>query len=70
MAGIRVRMITGDNKITAKAIGSQCGIFKKGKSNIMEGKEFMECIGGLKKEEKDGKIIEKIKNIEKFKEII
>ena len=27
-AGIKVRMVTGDNKITAKAIAMECNIFK------------------------------------------
>ncbi|KAM3130208.1 hypothetical protein pb186bvf_017708 [Paramecium bursaria] len=46
-AGIKVRMITGDNKLTAKQIGIECGIFEESKSLALEGNEFMNLIGGL-----------------------
>ncbi|OLY84840.1 Calcium-transporting ATPase PAT1 [Smittium mucronatum] len=40
-AGIMVRMVTGDNLITAKAIATQCGIYTPGMGGIvMEGKHF------------------------------
>ncbi|KAI9203842.1 PMCA-type calcium-translocating P-type ATPase [Polychytrium aggregatum] len=38
-AGVFVRMVTGDNIITAKAIASQCGIYCRG-GVIMEGAQF------------------------------
>lgn len=46
-AGIKVRMVTGDNMTTAKAIAQDCGIIKSedlmgenAENVIMEGKEF------------------------------
>ena len=45
-AGIKVRMVTGDNKITATAVGAECGILKED-SIVMEGDEFMIKIGGI-----------------------
>ena len=38
-AGIKVRMVTGDNVMTARAIGLQCGIHNEG-GLIMEGPQF------------------------------
>jgi Ca2+-transporting ATPase len=38
-AGVTVRMVTGDNKITAHAIAKECGILKAD-SVVMEGPEF------------------------------
>ncbi|KAL8722536.1 MAG: hypothetical protein Q9225_001004 [Loekoesia sp. 1 TL-2023] len=38
-AGVYVRMVTGDNLLTAKAIAEECGIFKPG-GIVMEGPEF------------------------------
>lgn len=51
-AGVRVRMVTGDNKITAIAIAKECGIIdNKGEEKenciCMEGPEFAEFVGGL-----------------------
>ena len=40
-AGIVVRMVTGDNMDTAKAIAEKCGIIQRGHMHVvMEGKEF------------------------------
>jgi Ca2+ transporting ATPase len=51
-AGVRVRMVTGDNKITAIAIAKECGIIYDGEEDeqcvCMEGPEFNEFVGGLK----------------------
>ncbi|KAI9293093.1 calcium-translocating P-type ATPase, partial [Neoconidiobolus thromboides FSU 785] len=38
-AGVTVRMVTGDNVLTAKSIARKCGIYSEG-SVIMEGPEF------------------------------
>jgi Ca2+-transporting ATPase len=39
MAGVMVKMVTGDNVLTAKSIATQCGIFTEG-GIVMEGPEF------------------------------
>lgn len=50
-AGVRVRMVTGDNKITAIAIAKECGILvgDEGQEECvcMEGPEFYKYVGGL-----------------------
>lgn len=38
-AGVTVRMVTGDNKLTAQAIAKECGILQPG-GIVMEGPEF------------------------------
>ncbi|KAJ3096639.1 hypothetical protein HK100_005525, partial [Physocladia obscura] len=38
-AGVFVRMVTGDNVLTAKSIATQCGIYSRG-GLIMEGEQF------------------------------
>ena len=44
-AGITVRMVTGDNINTARAIATKCGIIKPGDGYIvMEGKDFNRAI--------------------------
>jgi Ca2+-transporting ATPase len=37
-AGVKVRMVTGDNVLTARSIATQCGIYTGGE--VMEGPEF------------------------------
>ena len=47
-AGIKVRMVTGDNKVTAKAIAIECGILiDELTSLVLEGPEFIDLIGGV-----------------------
>jgi P-type Ca2+ transporter type 2B len=50
-AGIIVRMVTGDNKVTALAIAQECNIMNdqlaKIKDSVMEGPAFFDRLGGL-----------------------
>jgi Ca2+ transporting ATPase len=49
-AGINVKMVTGDNKLTAKAVAAEVNIinaFNEKSAIIMEGPEFMRLVGGL-----------------------
>jgi len=48
-AGVKVRMVTGDNMVTAKAIAKACGIWdnKKGEEQCMDGAKFWKEIGGV-----------------------
>ena len=50
-AGITVRMVTGDNKITAMAIAKECKIIDESfgitQDSVLEGPEFYERMGGL-----------------------
>ena len=48
-AGITVRMITGDNKETARAIAIRSGLIDSQDKNviIIEGSEFVEITGGI-----------------------
>ena len=49
-ASIIVRMVTGDNKITAKAIAKECNIYDFGiaeELQVLEGPAFYELVGGL-----------------------
>ncbi|KAH8960841.1 hypothetical protein BDL97_05G018100 [Sphagnum fallax] len=39
-AGVKVRMVTGDNIFTAKAIAQECGILEDNKGLVVEGKDF------------------------------
>jgi magnesium-transporting ATPase (P-type) len=52
-AGINIRMVTGDNLDTAKAIAMEAGILTQkdleNEYSCMEGKLFRELVGGLKK---------------------
>jgi Ca2+ transporting ATPase len=47
-AGITVRMVTGDNIVTARAIAKDVGIITDDKDClVMEGAEFIKLIGGV-----------------------
>lgn len=66
-AGVRVRMVTGDNLVTAVAIARECGILlpeddHEEKGVCMEGPEFNEFVGSLV----DKKTRERIFNMGKF----
>lgn len=50
LAGIDVKMVTGDNKITARAIAEEINIIspeERESALVMEGPEFLEKIGGI-----------------------
>lgn len=57
-AGITVRMVTGDNINTARAIATKCGILQPGDDFIcLEGKEFNRRIRNEKGEVGHSKIL-------------
>ena len=68
-AGITVRMITGDNLTTAKAIAANCGIITEDEKDdpmvCVEGPEFYDEMGGLADA---GEPTERVKNMNKFRE--
>jgi Ca2+ transporting ATPase len=73
-AGVTVRMVTGDNPETAKAISKNAGIIPDSdivsKYAIMTGKDFREYVGGLVKEtDKDGKVTERVGDVHRFKQV-
>jgi len=73
-AGINIRMVTGDNIDTAKAIALEAGILteaqKDRKYAVMDGKTFRELCGGLRKIDTGSDLLrEEIINKEVFKEI-
>ena len=77
-AGINIRMVTGDNIETAKAIAIEAGIVTKeevdGKYVCMTGKEFREEVGEKLKEiedpsRPDGRKREEISNKKAFRDI-
>lgn len=59
-AGVRVRMVTGDNKVTAIAIALECGIIQPEEKDdpevCMEGPEFEKFVEGLKHKQTNEKI--------------
>jgi len=49
-AWIKVRMVTGDNTITARAIAEECHILEgDGPERVMEGDKFYNAVGGMVK---------------------
>jgi len=83
-AGIVVRMVTGDNKVTAMAIARECKILDDRVTDdnqmdyVMEGPEFYERMGGLvcKTCKQDSPcncdpkdVVEGIKNFQNFKQV-
>ena len=75
-AGINVRMVTGDNIDTARAIALNAGILTakdlENEYACMTGQQFRELVGGLKRiEDKNdnGKLKEEIGNKKAFKDI-
>ncbi|CAD8204335.1 unnamed protein product [Paramecium octaurelia] len=69
-SGVKVRMVTGDNILTATAIAKECGILPTnreiGEWEVVEGKKFREFVGGLKDEQVDGKTVKVVGNKENF----
>ncbi|CAD8100171.1 unnamed protein product [Paramecium sonneborni] len=73
-SGVMVRMVTGDNIITAQSIAKECGILEKGRAQqefeVIDGQKFRELVGGLViTKDEDGKDIKKIKNMSIFSKI-
>ncbi|CAD8210885.1 unnamed protein product [Paramecium pentaurelia] len=69
-SGVKVRMVTGDNILTATAIAKECGILPTNREisewEVVEGKKFREFVGGLKDEIVDGKTVKVVGNKENF----
>lgn len=50
LAGIDIKMVTGDNKVTARAIAEEINLINdnnREKAIVMEGPEFYKKIGGV-----------------------
>jgi len=73
-AGVTVRMVTGDNIDTAKAIAVKANIIAEADRDnpvcSMEGKKFYESCGGLIEKEKNGKIKKVVKHAKKFEKYV
>ncbi|CAD8109897.1 unnamed protein product [Paramecium primaurelia] len=69
-SGVKVRMVTGDNILTATAIAKECGILPTNREisewEVVDGKKFREFVGGLKDEIVDGKTVKVVGNKENF----
>jgi Ca2+ transporting ATPase len=75
-AGIEVKMVTGDNKITARAIAVECGIIKSDEIGeyadfqVMLGKDFFEYVGGYTvTKDKEGNSVYSVTNGDRFTKI-
>ena len=72
-AGITIRMVTGDNLDTARAIARNAGILRQQDENnqyaCMEGKQFRELVGLVQEYEGEKVVREKIRYMENFKKI-
>lgn len=73
-AGVRVRMVTGDNKVTAIAIAKQCGILAEDEGDedcvCMEGPEFYNYVGKLIYEDTGEEVLIQGKEDRKDKETV
>lgn len=77
-AGIQVKMVTGDNPVTARAIAKECAIIDPNEPDddtsgrVMQGRDFIELVGGVEKkpaEKKGDPPVETIKNGAQFDKI-
>ncbi|CAD8082906.1 unnamed protein product [Paramecium sonneborni] len=72
-SGIIVRMVTGDNINTAKAIARDCKIIGADSElheyEAMEGSQFRQLTGGLIKVIKNKEEVQEVKDLQKFQEI-
>lgn len=75
-AGINIRMVTGDNTDTARAIALNAGILTEEEAKheyaVMDGKTFREICGGLRKLEDPndtGKLREEVGNKKVFRDV-